>query len=107
MELEFYGATERVTGSCHIIRTKQATILLDCGLIQGSSDEEQLNLQALMSSFSVTDILIIPEGFPCSYSEVSVVQSIPMRQRLIFAGFCCLIRPALPNVTLSIRESIR
>jgi len=43
MELEFYGATERVTGSCHIIRAGGMTVLLDCGLIQGSREEEALN----------------------------------------------------------------
>lgn len=42
-ELEFYGAAGRVTGSCHIVRYQNRTVLLDCGLIQGGSDEEALN----------------------------------------------------------------
>lgn len=43
MELQFYGATDRVTGSCHILRIHGFTVLLDCGLIQGSLDDEALN----------------------------------------------------------------
>ena len=35
MQIEFYGATGGITGSCHIVRTDDHTILLDCGLIQG------------------------------------------------------------------------
>lgn len=35
MEIEFVGAAKTVTGSKHLIRTKHATILLDCGLWQG------------------------------------------------------------------------
>ncbi|ABL65789.1 MBL fold metallo-hydrolase RNA specificity domain-containing protein [Chlorobium phaeobacteroides] len=62
MELEFYGATERVTGSCHIIRTKQATILLDCGLIQGSSDEEQLNRAAFPFDPASIDVVVLSHG---------------------------------------------
>ena len=33
MEIEFYGATSGVTGSCHILRANGQLILLDCGLI--------------------------------------------------------------------------
>ncbi|MEI8186622.1 MAG: MBL fold metallo-hydrolase [Chlorobiaceae bacterium] len=43
MELQFYGATERVTGSSHILRVNRLTVLVDCGLIQGSRVDEALN----------------------------------------------------------------
>src|SRR5512140_2516790 len=39
MELEFVGAAQTVTGSKHIVRTKNATVLLDCGLVQGRRRE--------------------------------------------------------------------
>lgn len=41
--LTFYGATEGVTGSCYLIETEQSTILLECGLVQGSREEEARN----------------------------------------------------------------
>lgn len=43
MEIEFFGATDRITGSCHIVRCNGHTVLLDCGLIQGSRDAAELN----------------------------------------------------------------
>jgi metallo-beta-lactamase family protein len=43
MEIEFYGAASGVTGSCHILRVGQRQVLLDCGLIQGSREEEARN----------------------------------------------------------------
>jgi metallo-beta-lactamase family protein len=43
MELEFYGAAGRVTGSCHLLRFDGRLVLLDCGMIQGSRDDEELN----------------------------------------------------------------
>lgn len=39
MELEFIGAAQTVTGSMHLVRTKQGGILLDCGLFQGRRRE--------------------------------------------------------------------
>ena len=35
MELKFLGAAECVTGSCHMLKIGDKTILLDCGLYQG------------------------------------------------------------------------
>jgi metallo-beta-lactamase family protein len=42
-EIIFHGATERVTGSLYLIRTESHTVLLECGLIQGSPKEEARN----------------------------------------------------------------
>lgn len=39
IEIEFVGAARTVTGSKHLLRTSQATVLLDCGLFQGHRDE--------------------------------------------------------------------
>jgi metallo-beta-lactamase family protein len=39
MEIEFVGAARTVTGSKHLVRTRHATILLDCGLFQGPRKE--------------------------------------------------------------------
>lgn len=39
VELEFFGAAQEVTGSCHILRVGGKTVLLDCGLFQGHRAE--------------------------------------------------------------------
>jgi metallo-beta-lactamase family protein len=39
MEIEFVGAAQTVTGSKHLVRSKNATVLLDCGLVQGRRSE--------------------------------------------------------------------
>jgi metallo-beta-lactamase family protein len=39
MHINFIGAARTVTGSKHVIRTKHATVLLDCGLFQGRRKE--------------------------------------------------------------------
>lgn len=39
MELSFFGATGETTGSCHLLKAPQGSILLDCGLFQGRRAE--------------------------------------------------------------------
>lgn len=39
MEIQFVGAAQTVTGSMHLVRTRHATVLLDCGMFQGPRRE--------------------------------------------------------------------
>lgn len=43
MQLRFLGAAREVTGSCFLLETGQARVLIDCGLIQGSPQDEARN----------------------------------------------------------------
>lgn len=43
MTLQFLGATEEVTGSCHLLTVAGKQMLLDCGLIQGGKADELRN----------------------------------------------------------------
>ena len=62
MEIEFYGATRRVTGSCHILRANGFTVLLDCGLMQGSRDVEALNREPFPFEPSEIDAVVLSHG---------------------------------------------
>ena len=41
--LTFYGATRGVTGSAYLLETASASVLLECGLVQGRREEEKAN----------------------------------------------------------------
>ena len=62
MELKFYGATERVTGSSHIIRVNGLTVLLDCGLIQGTREDEALNRLPFPFDPASIDAVVLTHG---------------------------------------------
>ncbi|ACD90869.1 MAG: MBL fold metallo-hydrolase [Chlorobium limicola] len=62
MELQFYGAAARVTGTCHMLRTGGFTLLLDCGLIQGSREEEALNGDPFPFDPSSVDAVVLSHG---------------------------------------------
>lgn len=43
MDIQFLGATQEVTGSCFLIRCGRRRVLVDCGLIQGTPEQEARN----------------------------------------------------------------
>ena len=61
-QLTFFGATGGVTGSLYLLETGQAKILLECGLVQGSYEEEQENEKPFPFDPSSLDAVVISHG---------------------------------------------
>jgi metallo-beta-lactamase family protein len=62
MQIEFYGATSGITGSCHILRANGHTILLDCGLIQGRREETEKNHRPFPFSVDEISAVVLSHG---------------------------------------------
>jgi metallo-beta-lactamase family protein len=63
MHIEFFGAAQEVTGSCHILRissgSKQRTVLLDCGMFQGRRSESREKNKRLPVPIEEIDAVIL------------------------------------------------
>ncbi len=77
-ELQFFGATERVTGSLYVLRAGPHTLLLECGLVQGSREEEARNREAFPVDVARIDAAVL------SHSHIDHSGRIP---RLVKEGF--------------------
>jgi metallo-beta-lactamase family protein len=77
-ELQFFGATERVTGSLYVLRAGPHTLLLECGLLQGSREEEAHNREAFPVDVAGLDAAVL------SHSHIDHSGRIP---RLVKQGF--------------------
>ena len=55
MKIKIIGAAGgEVTGSAYYVQTKQANVLVDCGLFQGGNKFEALNRRPAFSSLLIT-----------------------------------------------------
>ncbi len=77
-ELQFFGATERVTGSLYLLRAGPHTLLLECGLVQGAREEELRNRDAFPIDVARIDAVVL------SHSHIDHSGRIP---RLVKEGF--------------------
>jgi len=59
MHIEFFGATREVTGSCFMLTVGDHKILVDCGMIQGSSSHERHNYDPFPFSVDEIDAVVL------------------------------------------------
>lgn len=78
INVEFFGATGEVTGSCHLVTAGSQKILLDCGLVQGSAADESRNKKAFPFDPRSIDAVVL------SHAHIDHSGRLPL---LIKAGF--------------------
>ncbi|MFD3157544.1 MBL fold metallo-hydrolase RNA specificity domain-containing protein [Haloimpatiens sp. FM7330] len=79
MQLEFYGAASCVTGSCHILRIQNKTVLLDCGLFQGKDEKERGNNYFIFNPEDIDYIIL-------SHAHIDHSGRIPLMYKMGFRG---------------------
>lgn len=75
-----YGAAQEVTGSCHLLEANGCRILLDCGLIQGSPEEEARNSQPFPFDVTGIDAVIL------SHAHIDHSGRLPLLYRSGYRG---------------------
>ena len=78
MNIQFFGACQEVTGSCYLIEVGNSKILIECGMFQGVSENEQRNNDEFPFSVTELDAVII------SHAHLDHSGRLPI---LIKAGF--------------------
>ncbi len=59
MKLEFHGADQNVTGSCHLLDVSGTKILIDCGLYQGGREMKEENAEPFGFDPASIDYLLL------------------------------------------------
>jgi metallo-beta-lactamase family protein len=80
MQIEFVGAAQTVTGSKHLVRTKHANVLLDCGMFQGRRKESIRNNQNLGVDASSLDAVVL------SHAHIDHSGALPLLVKQGFDG---------------------
>ena len=80
MELEFYGATGEVTGSCHILHIGGRQVLLECGLVQGGRQQQARNREDFPFDPRKVDAVVL------SHAHIDHSGRLPLLVQRGFAG---------------------
>ena len=80
MQLTFYGAAGEVTGSCHLLQVNGHRLLLDCGLIQGSAEDEARNARDFPFAANEIDAVLL------SHAHLDHSGRLPLLMRRGFNG---------------------
>lgn len=59
LRLHFHGAAGTVTGSCFLLETGRARVLVDCGMFQGPKSEKELNYRAFPFDPAALDAVVL------------------------------------------------
>lgn len=80
MKIQFCGASDSVTGSCHLISTDKYKFLLDCGQFQGNKTMEARNAEPFPFNPADIDFMIV------SHAHVDHCGRIPLLVKQGFKG---------------------
>lgn len=62
MKITFLGATREVTGSCYLVETPNARLLIDCGMFQGSAYAAASNFKEFGFDPTTVDAVAVTHG---------------------------------------------
>lgn len=99
MKIQFCGASNTVTGSCHLITTEKHKILLDCGQFQGGKAMEALNHEEF--PFDPTEI----EFLLLSHAHIDHCGRIPLLVKRGFKGKIYCTDATADLLTVMLKDS--
>lgn len=98
--LTFLGATGQVTGSCYLLETGTARILLDCGLFQGSKSTEQQNAAEFAFDPAKIDAVVL------SHAHLDHCGRLPKLVKEGFTGPVYLTEASYPLLELMLKDAV-
>ena len=80
MQIQFFGATHEVTGSCYLITVGESKLLVECGLVQGSHEHERHNSDEFPFSAKEIDAVVL------SHAHIDHSGRLPLLVKRGFSG---------------------
>lgn len=100
MKVSFYGAAGMVTGSCYLLETETARIILDCGLFQGQSIAEQNNFEPFPFEPETIDAVLV------THAHLDHTGRIPKLVKEGFQGKVIATAPTIRLMDLLLEDSV-
>jgi len=100
MRIYFHGAAGDVTGSAYHVVTKNASILVDCGLFQGRKEEREKNRRKTSLAGGKLDAVVLTHG------HLDHVGRLPLLTRKGYKGPIFATKPTIDLATLILKDSL-
>src|SRR4030095_7043444 len=100
MKIHFHGATGDVTGSAYHVVTKDASILIDCGMFQGGKKEKAKNRRDAKLEGGRLDAALLTHG------HLDHIGRLPILTRRGYEGPILATGATIELATLILRDSL-
>ena len=101
MHISFHCAAREVTGSCHLVDTGEARILLDCGLIQGGRERHERNREPFpFDVHSLTAVVL-------SHAHIDHSGRLPLLRKVGYRGPIITTAPTARLLEIMLADSGR
>src|SRR4030095_3858688 len=100
MKIHFHGATGDVTGSAYHVVTKDASILVDCGMFQGGRKEKAKNRREAKLEGGTLDAVVLTQG------HLDHVGRLPLLTKNGYDGPIYATQPTFEIATLILKDSL-
>lgn len=84
--LGFYGAAGEVTGSCYLVRTETARVLVDCGMHQGEREADEHNRRLPPIDPAEIDAIVLTHAHLDHCGRLPLLVSLGFRGRIFCTG---------------------
>ncbi len=101
MKLTTFGAAGEVTGSCYLVETARAKVLVDFGLHQGTHEERGRNLRLPPIDFSALDAVVL------THAHIDHAGRLPLLANTAFRGEIYCTPPTRDFCDILLRDSAR
>ena len=99
MRLTFYGAVREVTGSCYLVETDKARVLVDCGMFQGGAFAENKNFAKFDFDPKTIDAVIV------THAHLDHTGRLPKLVKEGYAGPIYMTPPTVPLTKLVLEDA--
>lgn len=99
MKIYFHGATGDVTGSAYHVKTKRASVLVDCGLFQGGKEERAKNRRRARLEGGRLDAVVL------THAHLDHVGRLPLLTKAGYHGPIYATQATIDVATLILRDA--